>query len=439
VTGSVDLLPWLVYGVPLAGIWLIRGLRQRARHRRAATALAASRAAGLTEPSTLHPQIDASLCLGCGTCVTACPEGDVLGMVSGKARLVNPTHCIGHGACQEACPQDAISLVLGTENRPIEIPVSGPDFQTNVRGLFVAGEIAGMGLIRNAVEQGRQAMEAIRALPGIGSGAGLDVAIVGAGPAGIAATLAAQEAGLRYVTLEQDTLGGTVSHFPRGKIVMTRPVDLPLVGSVRFAETTKEKLLEFWRRVEAETGIRIQYRERVEKLQRGSEGFSVETSRGHYHARAVLMAIGRRGTPRRLGVPGEERTKVVYSLIDPEQYAGQRVLVVGGGDSALEAALAISEQPGTGVALSYRGESFSRAKPKNRQRLEAAAAAGALALQLGSSVAEIRESDVALETAAGRVLLPNDAVIVCAGGELPTQLLQMAGIEIQHARGLRMR
>jgi thioredoxin reductase (NADPH) len=173
---------------------------------------------------------------------------------------------------------------------------------------------------------------------------------------------------LRYVTLEQDTLGGTVSHFPRGKIVMTRPVDLPLVGSVRFAETTKEKLLEFWRRVEAETGIRIQYRERVEKLQRGSEGFSVETSRGHYHARAVLMAIGRRGTPRRLGVPGEERTKVVYSLIDPEQYAGQRVLVVGGGDSALEAALAISEQPGTGVALSYRGESFSRAKPRQRAR-----------------------------------------------------------------------
>ncbi len=437
--GAADLLPWLVYGAPLLLIWLVRGRRRRAQHRRSLAALDESRSAGLSEPPSLHPLIDPSLCLGCGTCVTACPEGDVLGMVHGKARLVNPTHCIGHGACQEACPQDAISLVLGTENRPVAIPVTGPDFQTNVPGLFVAGEIAGMGLIRNAVEQGRQAVASIRTLPGIGAGSDLDLAIVGAGPAGLAASLAAQEAGLRYVTLEQDTLGGTVSHYPRGKIVMTRPVELPLVGPVRFAETTKEELLAFWRRVQGETRIRIRDRERVEKIDRADGGFAIDTTRGHYRARAVLLAIGRRGTPRKLGVPGEERPKVVYSLVDPEQYAGRRVLVVGGGDSAIEAALAISEQPRAAVALSYRGEAFSRAKPKNRERLQAAETVRALSVLLGSQVAEIRERDVVLDTDKGRLELPNDDVIVCAGGEVPTPFLQAAGIEIQQARQRRMR
>jgi thioredoxin reductase len=241
--------------------------------------------------------------------------------------------------------------------------------------------------------------------------------------------------GLRHVTLEQESLGGTVAHYPRGKIVMTRPAELPLHGRVHLRETSKESLLTFLRGVERSSRAKIQYQERVEAIRRTPSGFQVETARGRYATRAVLLAIGRRGTPRKLDVPGEELSKVVYRLIDPAQYRGRRVLVVGGGDSALEAALSLCEQPGSEVTLSYRGAAFSRAKPKNRQRIEAARAAGRLRVELESEVREIREDAAALETPAGPLELRNDAVIVCAGGVLPTPFLREIGVEIETKYG----
>lgn len=436
------LAPLAAYALPLTLVWLVYARRRRAREERARSVLQASVEAGLHEPASLHPSIDPSRCLGCRTCVAACPEGDVLGVIGGKARLVNPSHCIGHGACQEACPQDAISLVLGTETRGVDIPVCSPEFETNVPGLFVAGEVAGMGLIRNAIEQGRQAMEAIARRRGADAGDALDVVIVGAGPAGLAASLAAQERGLRYVTLEQESLGGAVAHYPRGKIVMTRPAELPLVGRVELRETTKEGLLALWRDVERKTGVAIRYRERVERVERvggPASGFRVTTTRGTHTARAVLLTIGRRGTPRRLEVPGEELPKVVYRLIDAEQYRGRRVLVVGGGDSALEAAASIAEQPGTAVALSYRGKAFQRARPANRERVESLAREGRLALLLESQVREILPDRVRIETRSGVAERANDDVIVCAGGILPSGFLRDAGIALETARGRRMR
>ncbi len=425
----------LVYVSALLLVWVPYGLRRKLRYAKNRAVLEDSMQAGLMEPASLHPQIDESLCAGCGSCVAACPEQAVLGLIDGKSRLITPSNCIGHGACKEACPVGALSLVLGTETRGVEIPVVASDFQTNVPGIFVAGELGGMGLIRNAIEQGRQAIESVRALDGIGEGEQLDVVIVGAGPAGFSASLAAMEHGLRAVTLEQETLGGTVAHYPRGKIVMTAPVHLPLYGTVKLRETSKEALLGLWRNVEKKTGVRIRYGERVEGIERTEAGFTVRSSCAIYRARAVLLAIGRRGTPRKLGVPGEEHEKVVFRLIDPEQYRGRKVLVVGGGDSALEAATGIAEQPGTSVAIAYRGETFSRAKTKNRQRLEAADADGRLRLLLGSTVREITPSHVQIESGDERIMLENDALIVCAGGILPTGFLEAIGIEVETKRG----
>jgi thioredoxin reductase len=358
------------------------------------------------------------------------PAHQVLGMVRRKAALVSPADCIGHGACRAVCPVDAITLVFGTETRGVDIPYVKPNFESNVPGIFIAGELGGMGLIRNAIEQGRQAIVAIAAEKVPRSSDGFDVVIVGAGPSGIAASLAAKERKLDYLTIEQDSLGGTVASFPRRKLVMTAPATLPLIGKVKFTETTKEALLEFWQGVERKAGLKISYGERLESLSRGTDGFEISTTKGKHRARAVLLAIGRRGTPRKLGVPGEELTKVTYRLLDPEQYRGQHVLIVGGGDSALESAVSISEQPNTTVTLSYRSAAFARCKKKNREKLDAAQRAGRVQVMLESNVKGIGERDVDLEQRGKVVRIPNDAVIINAGGILPTAFLKELGIEV---------
>ena len=421
----------VMYFVPMLMIWVLYLRRQRNRQQAVIAIRDAAQRDGLTEPSSLHPVIDPKRCIGCGSCVSACPEHTVLGLIKHKAELINPTYCVGHGACKAACPEDAITLVFGTEKRGVDIPLVKPNFETNVPGMFIAGELGGMGLIRNSVEQGRQAMESIAKLKGAGQHAGLDVVIVGAGPAGFAASLAAMERKLRFVTVEQDTLGGTVAHFPRGKVVMTAPMNLPIIGKVKITETRKEALMDLWQDVQRKTGLKINEGERVEEIQKSSDGFLVRTSRATYETRAVLLAIGRRGTPRKLGVPGEELSKVVYRLIDPEQYRGRHVLVVGGGDSALEAATSIADEPDSTVTLSYRAEAFSRCKEKNRRRVQEAEDAGRLRVILQSQVKEITDNGVSLDHKGQLVDLANDAVIVCAGGILPTAFLKSVGIEVE--------
>ena len=429
-----------MYLLPIVGIfaWYVHTRRRKelSSIRAAEEAIAAS----MTEPPSLHPVIDPTKCIGCRSCVAACPEQyahPVLGIIRGKARLVGPSNCIGHGACKAACPVDAIELVFGTEKRGVDIPLVKPDFETNIPGIFIAGELGGMGLIRNAVEQGRQALDSIKKLQGLGKPNQLDVVIVGAGPAGIAASLGAMESKLRFVTLEQDSLGGTVAHFPRGKLVMTRPAILPIVGKMNFTETSKEKLLEYWQGVERQTGLNINYKERVTGITRRPDGLSFEvgTTKSRYGTRAVLLTIGRRGTPRQLGVPGEKSSKVVYRLIDPEQYRGKHVLVVGGGDSALEAAHSIAEQPGTTVTLSYRSPAFTRAKPKNRDKVAQLAAAGQMNVLMKSNVREIRRDSVVIDVDGEPVILPNQGVIVCAGGILPTGFLKDVGIAVETKYG----
>lgn len=424
-----------VYGAALAVILILYLRRSRRLHQSAAQELKESLEAGLAEPASLHPVVNPARCMGSGSCARSCPE-DALGVVRGKAVLINASACIGHGACLSACPVEAISLVFGTEKRGIDIPNISPEFETNVPGIYIAGELGGMGLIRKAAEQGRQAIEAIRKRSD--GSRELDVLIVGCGPAGLSAGLSAIHHKLRYRIIEQeDSLGGAVYHYPRNKITMTAPVQLAIVGKVKFGEVSKEKLLEFWTGVVQSTGLQVNFRERLTGIERDGDGFVVQTDRARYSARSVLLAMGRRGTPRKLDVPGEEHSKVVYRLVDPEQYRGQKVLVVGGGDSALEAAIALAEQPGTRVTLSYRSAAFSRVKAKNRERVDALRTSGGLEVLLESSVNEIGVREVKIAQGGQTLARANDAVIVCAGGELPTPLLRKIGIQFETKFGTR--
>lgn len=436
VSLSSSFMYFTAYVLPVALViaWMVMSKRRTWARNRAL--LEDNIQAGLTEPASLHPLIDHTRCIGCGVCVPACPEGDVLGVIDGKVELINPTQCIGHGVCRATCPMEAITLVFGTAKRGMDIPHVDENFQTNMPGIYIAGELGGMGLIRNAVSQGRQAVEAIAKRQDVRRGTTLDVLIVGAGPAGLAAALTARQLNLNYLVIEQEALGGTIAHFPRGKLVMTAPFELPGIGSFKFREVSKEELMQLWTRVEQEASLQIHYKERMENVVPVDGGFLVRTPEAEYLTCTVLLAIGRRGTPRKLGVPGEEGSpKVIYMLTDPSIYRGKKVLVVGGGNSALEAAVSLSEEPGTEVVLSYRSESFSRAAKKNRDKLAEATRKEAVKVLLRSGVKEIRPDSVVIEQDSNVFEIPNDIVLVNAGGVLPTPFLKEIGIQVDTKYG----
>jgi thioredoxin reductase/NAD-dependent dihydropyrimidine dehydrogenase PreA subunit len=429
----MDHLVLALYAVPLLLIWAWHALRRQRRDARNRSVLRESIDAGLTEPASIHPVIDLSQCIGCAACVTACPEmpeHQVLGIIDGKASLVSPTDCIGHGACKAACPTQAIELVFGSARRGVDLPVLNSQFESNVAGIYIAGELGGMGLIRNALTQGREAVETIARLRPRDPSR-LDLVIVGAGPAGFAAALTAKALGLRYLILEQESFGGCVYQYPRRKLVMTQPVELPLIGSVHFRTVSKEELLQFWQTTSKQQQLNIRLQQAVVAIEQGGGGFLVRTPAAVHAASTVLLAIGRRGTPRKLGVTGEELPKVVYRLLDPEQYTGSRVLVVGGGDSALEAAASIAELPNAQVTLSYRGDAFSRAKQRNRQRVTSAEQSGRLTVLLNSNVKHIAPDRVRLLQGSRELEVANDSVIISAGGVLPNDFLEQIGIAMQ--------
>ena len=429
--GLESVLIWITM-LALAGTCVLVYTR-RFRHQRVADAdrLRQNRELGMDRPVGQYPLIDAGQCIGCGTCVSACPEHDVLGIVMGRAVVINGARCIGHGKCAEACPVGAIRIGLGDITKRDDIPLLTAKGETTVPGVWIAGELSGYALINNAVAQGRSVMEAIAAARGPrleGPSNLLDVVIVGAGPAGLCAGLVAAEKGLTSVILDQQGAGGTILQYPRRKLVMVQPVEIPRIGRLPKHEYIKEELLEIWEQLHRDSGLDIRIGPRVTGVKGKRGDFTVETTAGSWRARHVLLALGRRGSPRRLNVPGEDLAKVAYKLIDAEAYKGRRVLVVGGGDSAVEAAMGLAHQPGCEVTLSYRKPELMRIKQRNAERFAELVEAGRLDFRGNTNVKAIQAERVVLEGPTGPVVLPNDEVFILAGGVPPFGLLRDIGV-----------
>jgi thioredoxin reductase (NADPH) len=397
---------------------------------------------GTDRPIAQHPQIDVQRCIGCGSCVEACPESGVLGIVDGVARVIHGARCIGHARCADVCPVNAIVVGLGDVSARSDLPLLSPTLETTVPGVKIAGELGGMGLIRIATEQGARAMaefaKELRAAP-FRRADTFDVLVVGTGPAGFAALLQAKQEGLRAAAIDRDDLGGTVRKYPRRKLTLTGPLVLPIHGRVDREEFLKEELIEFWQGLAARHGLQIHSGLELTGLTGAIDDFTARTTRGSIRARRILLALGRRGTPRKLGVPGEELEKVLYQLVDAATVHDEKILVVGGGDSAIESAVMLAEEADTIVTLSYRSAAFNRAKRKNRQRLEEATASGRLTVLLESTVTRVdADADaVELEQRGKTLRIRNDAVIVNAGGILPTPFLKELGIEVETKFGTR--
>jgi thioredoxin reductase/NAD-dependent dihydropyrimidine dehydrogenase PreA subunit len=390
--------------------------------------------------TSLSPSIDPNVCIGSGACVAACPEKGVIGLVGGRAQLLNPLGCIGHGACASACPLTAIRLVYGTKTRGVELPQVDQNFQTNRPGVYIAGELGGMGLIRNAVIQGRQAADHIidgspgsGAPPRRGRGDALDVIVVGAGPAGISATLRLMEAGLRVLLLDREGFGGTILHYPRAKVVMTGTLDLPMYGKFSRRQVSKEELLSLWREIYERTQPPFVTGELVTGLAPRADGmWSLVSDRATRAAANVILALGGRGSPQKLGVTGEESSKVAYRLLEPAEFTGKHVLVVGGGNSAVESAVTLADHGGcASVAISYRRAEFARCRAQNRERITSAIARGAVQALLSTEVKQITGRSLLLQDAQGQLQqLANDAVLVQIGGTPPAHLLGSLGITL---------
>lgn len=384
----------------------------------------------------LHAMIRADRCVGCGTCVAACPEPNALKLV-GKVAIVDTALCKGHGDCVKACPVNAINLSAGAAVQEVEVPQVNACFESNLPGLYIVGELGGRGLIKNAINEGKIAVEeAVRHLQACHPQSGEmdrdihDLLIVGSGPAGLSAGLEAHRSQLNFVILEQGTVADSIRRYPRHKILLSEPVRVPLYGDLWVADASKETLLEVWETIIASNNLPLRTDHRVEGVGFSNGVYTVQTNQGSFRSRLVVLAMGRRGTPRQLGVPGEAMGKVFYDVVEMEAFAGHRVLVVGGGDSAVESALGLANQPKTTVHLSYRGGELSRVKARNLDKFRAAVAEGKISALFDSQVREIRESDVVLTTGGQTIHLPNDTVIIRIGGDPPLKFLERIGVRV---------
>ena len=384
---------------------------------------------GADKPIAQYPQIDYYKCIGCGACIDACPEGNVLGIVAGKASIINGLKCVGHGKCAEACPVEGITVGLGDiKNRP-DIPVLSDDYETNIPNMYIAGELAGLALIKNALSQGNKVVERIAAICDKSKANGsYDVLIVGAGPAGLSSALTAIKNELSYIVIDQQGAGGTILQYPRKKLVMTKPVEVPLYGWLKKPEYAKEELLDIWTEVQEKYSLNLTTGEKLENITKENQIFTVKTNKNSYQSKYVVLALGRRGTPRKLGVRGEDKSKVFYKLMDAESYQNEHVLVVGGGDSAVEAAIGLAKQENNTITLSYRKHKFFRIKTKNEERVNELIAAGKIKTFFNSNVTEICDDTVKIQTENDSIEIPNDYIFIFAGGEPPFDLLKKIGI-----------
>ena len=433
---SDTVLNIFIYGFCAIVIIVPALLYQRRLKKREAKALEAAEKGKLFSegPRAQHPHIDTANCIGCAICTQVCPEGDVLAMIGGKAAVVNGYKCVGHSLCAEACPVGAITMVMASASMTGDMPDLTPEYEATIPNLFVVGELGGLALIKNAINQGRDCIDTVARRLSASGRAGsspdvFDVLVIGAGPAGISASLRAIENKLNYLTLEQETIGGTVSKYPRQKLVLTSPVQFPMYGKFKKMELSKEELLAFWDKILHRADFNVRTGEKVEDVRKGDDGiFTTLTAKGQYRSRFVVLALGRAGTPRKLGAKAEDLPKVMYRLIEADHYINKRILVVGGGDSAVEAAMGLAQQTGNTVTLSYRQDRFSRIKERNAQRIEAEIRKGKLTVLFNSSPLEFKQNSVLLDVAGKSQEIPNDFVWIFAGGTPPNAFLQKIGV-----------
>ncbi len=425
--------------VSFAFIALSNISKRKKHHENAKKLLAKAIATNSNEPPTLHPVINSALCSGCSACTKVCPEGDILQMIHHKAVLVSPAKCIGHGECEVVCPVNAITLVFGTKTRGMEIPRISSNYETNVPGLYIAGELGGMGLIRNAIKQGCLATkDALSKISKSSVKTDYDVLIVGAGPAGFASGLTAVALKKRYLIVEQNTVGGTIANYPRQKLVMTAPAELPLVGKMKFPKNkvVKEDLLDYFKEVQKQTGLKVQENSKFEGLEPKNGYFAVKIGNKTVTANKVILAVGVRGSPRKLGLPNEELEKVTYSLVDPEQYQGQHIAIVGAGNSAVEAAQSLANPKYRNkVVLLVRGQALSRCNEDNQKIITDMAAKNLVSILYESSVKSIESETIVLTSPAGDKRVKNDFLFVMAGAETPFKYLMSLGIKIDKKFG----
>jgi thioredoxin reductase (NADPH) len=429
----MDTIVSFVVAVLVIGFFMrsyLKGQKRREEEARAAAEKGKLHSGG---PQSQHPHIDEAYCIGCAACTMVCPEGDVLAMLGGKAAIVNGYKCIGHGLCADVCPVGAITMVMASPSMGADLATLTPQYETTIKNLFIIGELGGLALIKNAVNQGRDCIDNIsnrlaarsnrRAVSDV-----FDALIVGAGPAGISASLRAAEKKLNYLTVDEGEIGGTVAKYPRQKLVMTSPVEFPTYGKFKKTELSKEDLISFWNKVLERADFHFRKGEKVEDIKKEDGIFLVATAKALYRAHTVVLALGKSGSPRKLGVKGEDLPKVMYRLIEADHYVNKRILVVGGGDSAIEAAMGLAHQVGNQVTLSYRKEAFSRIKERNAQRFQECLRKGKLKVAFNSIPVEFKQDSVVLDVQGKLQELPNDFVWIFAGGEPPTAFLKKIGV-----------
>src|SRR6266404_1986919 len=362
-----NLLTFLVYAICAIAIAIPFLVYQNHLKKREARARA-SEEKGKTYssgPQAQHPHIDNVWCIGCAICTHVCPEGDVLAMLGGKAVLVNGYKCIGHSLCAEACPVGAITMVMASPSMSANVPFLTPDYETSIQNMFIVGE-----------------------------------------------------------------LGGTVAKYPRQKLVMTSPVNFPMYGKFNKLQLSKEELLAFWEKVRQRSDFKVRMGEKVEEIKKEPDGiFTVVTAKGQHRSHTVILGLGKAGIPLKLGVKGEELPKVMYRLLEADHYINKKILVVGGGDSAVEAAMGLASQVGNQVTLSYRKDCFSRIKERNTQRVEEFKRTGKMKVVFNSNPVEFKPDSVLLDVQGKVEEIPNDFVWIFAGGVPPTAFLKKIGID----------
>lgn len=416
----------------LLGVALVLAASSHWASRRRAAKEGAQKAANDAKPILVH-SINDDRCVGCDACIAVCPT-DVLELVSNKAKVLRFGDCIQCEQCVWACPTQALVMHRDdAEPPPIKMPNLDPYYQTEVEGMYLVGEVAGKPLVKNAANAGRAVVEDMRRR-GLRARAGdpnaVDVLIVGSGPAGLSAALTCIHYGLRYVVVEKEGIvASTIARYPKGKDVMVEPYDTKNVSFLPVFDSRKEELLPVWNDLFRRVGLSVRTNEAVESIQKvGGGAFSVKTTAGVYVAQRVVLATGTRGKPRRLDVAGENQPRILSLLDDPAADRGKDVLVVGGGDSAVEAAIALADA-GARVTLSYRGDSFSRAQGKNRDQIKAYGRDGKVTVLLSSRVESFGKADAALVLGDGRhVSISNDVSYVLIGSDAPVAWLERLGV-----------